>query len=966
MKITSLTLQAFRGFNKKEEFCLESVDIIVLYGPNGHGKSSIYDAIEWGLTGGIYRFDEKSPEQRRTRFIRNLHADSSEKSFVKLGVILSNNQRFFIERECTASKSDRTDYGKYKLRIFDENNKLYKENEEAEETLKSWIIHKDWLPKISSPTTMLSLTHVLSQEKIAEFLRGMQERDRYDAISTIFGTDHFDRYREGFRIVRNLLNSELDKLKVQISEKRLLTKKLQNEVTELEIKVENEEHTDFNSEFENYTNVYPVTKIYKNNLEKLLKSIFSNQQDIRIERKRLQDEYCILKEIKDELPNITYLREAHKEVLQEQQQLKHFKKLVQSKLKIEQLQSMEKSIRDDRETLESLSSLQRNSKLKVETFLNKRESLLTIIDSINIQLDTLSWQNGLGFLSEIKSTMTEDDYEILNTSFKKMFEEYQFIKQKKSIQQDLLIKLRALGESIKQIESTNKLYSAFLSSLNQYILVVPDEIESCPTCGTEGIKKEDILSNIKRNQLKVNNNLPSLENLNLQTQLNLNGIAEEIKSANTRIEQSEKNVQEIVYRFNNSLKTIDTTISAEQQHQLTLQHKIESLKLSLNQFEKECSLFDLKIEDNIREELEIKNVEILKELHKLESKRFLETEDYLSGKQEFNRYDISQINDHEQALQQIIATQETEINRINRLTKSSETINVDIKTAELNKVKTNVEEEMQKSEKRLKKISDIEATNIKLQSMIELNTEKMRLVKLQKDLDTMNNQVFILENKEEEMTKDYDYLLELMNKSTEALSNLNEKVFSKLKETIQTIFEQINSHPIFTKLDLTMDTYRNNNCLTINVSKEKGTSKIKANAPFVFSSAQVNSIALAIFLAMSLKQKWSPLQLIGMDDPIQSMDEVNVISFIDLLRLFVDKHKKQIIISTHDESFYKLIMKKFRYYNLATIEYEAYGDKGPTLKMPNEDLYKNNIQLEKNYEQAKDALLQLDRKEGHF
>lgn len=965
MKITSLTLQAFRGFNKKEEFCLENVDIIVLYGPNGHGKSSIYDAIEWGLTGGIYRFDEKSPEQRRTRFIRNLHADSSEKSFVKLGIILSNNQRFFIERECTATRSDRTDYGKYRLRIFDENNLLYKVNEEAEETLKSWIIHEDWLPKISSPTTMLSLTHVLSQEKIAEFLRGMQERDRYDAISTIFGTDHFDKYREGFRIVRNSLNSELDKLKVQISEKRLLKEKLQNEVMELEIKVEKREDADFNSEFESYTNVYPNNKIYKNDLEKLLKSIISNQQDIRIERKRLQDEYCIIKEIKDELPNITYLREAHKEGLQEQQQLKQFKNLIQSKLKIEQLQSMEKSVRDDKINFESLSSLQRDSNLKVGTFLNKRESLLTIIDSINIQLDTFSWQNGLGFLSEIKSKMTEEDYEILYTSFKKMFEEYQFIKQKQSIQQDLLIQLRALDESIKQIERTDKVYSAFLSSLNQYILVAPDEIKNCPTCGTEGIKKEDILINIKRSQIKVNDNLPRLENLNLQTQSNLNRITEDIESAKARIKQLEADVQELVYRFNNDLKTIDITVSTERQHQLTLQHKIESLKLSLNQFEKECSLLGLKIEDNIREKLGIKNHELLKELNELELKRFLEleAEEYLSGKQEFNKYDISQIDDHEQTLQQIISTQETEINRVNRLTKSSETINVDIKTAELNKVKTNVEEEMQRLEKRLKKISDIEATNINLQSMIELNTEKMRLINLKNDLDTMNNQIFILENMEKEMNKDYAYLLDLMNNSTEALSNLNEKVFSKLKETIQTIFEQINSHPIFTKLDLTMDTYRNNNCLTINVSKEKGMGEIKANAPFVFSSAQVNSIALSIFLAMSLKQKWSPLQLIGMDDPIQSMDEVNVISFIDLLRLFVDKHKKQIIISTHDQSFYKLILKKFRYYNLATIEYEAYGDKGPTLKMPKEDLCKNNFQLEIDYGHAKDALLQLDREE---
>jgi ABC-type lipoprotein export system ATPase subunit len=210
------------------------------------------------------------------------------------------------------------------------------------------------------------------------------------------------------------------------------------------------------------------------------------------------------------------------------------------------------------------------------------------------------------------------------------------------------------------------------------------------------------------------------------------------------------------------------------------------------------------------------------------------------------------------------------------------------------------------------------------------------------------------------MKKDYDYLYELMNKSTEAISNLNEKVFKQLKETIQIIFEQINSHPIFTKLDLVKDTYRNNNCLTINVY---GSNEVRANAPYVFSSAQVNSIALSVFLALVLKQKWSSLQLVGMDDPIQSMDEVNIISFIDLMRLFVDKHKKQIIISTHDQSFYKMILKKFRYFNLKTIEYEAYGDKGPTIKKHNEEIPNDKIKLELNYEQARDSLLQLDKNE---
>ncbi|MFC9539068.1 hypothetical protein ACFTQ7_04205 [Lysinibacillus sp. NPDC056959] len=51
-------------------------------------------------------------------------------------------------------------------------------------------------------------------------------------------------------------------------------------------------------------------------------------------------------------------------------------------------------------------------------------------------------------------------------------------------------------------------------------------------------------------------------------------------------------------------------------------------------------------------------------------------------------------------------------------------------------------------------------------------------MQLQQKLTTMKNQVIELENKEKEMNKDTIYLSDLINKSNEALSNLNEKVFS--------------------------------------------------------------------------------------------------------------------------------------------------------------------------------------------
>ncbi|EJS13516.1 hypothetical protein IKS_03595 [Bacillus cereus VDM062] len=489
MKITSLTLQAFRGFNKKEEFCLESADIIVLYGPNGHGKSSVYDAIEWVLTGGIHRFDEALPERRRTRFVRNLHADISDRSFVKLGIILSDERRFIIERECTATKSDRTDYGKYRLRIFDKNNELYKENEEAEDTLKRWLINEEWLPKISSTTTMLSLTHILSQEKIAGFLRGMQERERYDAMSIIFGTDHFDKYREGFRLVRNTLIAELEKFKVQIQERKSNRDNLQSEIKELESRIGDNEDTQFNNELENYFKVYPEARVYQNDLEKLIESTISNQQGIEMERKKLQNEYHLLNEVQEELPNLVYIREVQKNILHEQQQLQAFKKLYLSKLKIEQLLSATNEVNDDKLNIESLASKQEESNMQLDLFLKQRKILLLIIESINIQLATLSWKSGFEFLAEIKSKMAEEEYGKLEHAFKGMFEEYQFIVQNKSVEKKELIQLEALEESIEKIKNTHEMYSTFLTALNQYILIAAEDLNECPTCGTEGVKK---------------------------------------------------------------------------------------------------------------------------------------------------------------------------------------------------------------------------------------------------------------------------------------------------------------------------------------------------------------------------------------------------------------------------------------------------------------------------------------------
>ncbi|MGB8956409.1 MAG: AAA family ATPase [Tumebacillaceae bacterium] len=163
-----------------------------------------------------------------------------------------------------------------------------------------------------------------------------------------------------------------------------------------------------------------------------------------------------------------------------------------------------------------------------------------------------------------------------------------------------------------------------------------------------------------------------------------------------------------------------------------------------------------------------------------------------------------------------------------------------------------------------------------------------------------------------------------------AVEDLNERVMAQLFDTIQFVFARINSHPLFQWLDFSTNKSYGSYRLLLSVL----TGEHEADPSIIFSSAQINSIALAFFLAMAMQQQWSPLQVIGMDDPVQSMDELNVLALIDLIRQLCDSDSfdKQVIISTHDESFYRMMQRKFRFLRVGVIEYYGYVKRGPIVK----------------------------------
>ncbi len=83
-----------------------------------------------------------------------------------------------------------------------------------------------------------------------------------------------------------------------------------------------------------------------------------------------------------------------------------------------------------------------------------------------------------------------------------------------------------------------------------------------------------------------------------------------------------------------------------------------------------------------------------------------------------------------------------------------------------------------------------------------------------------------------------------------------------------------------------------------------------------FSSGQLSAMIIAFTLSLNKTYSNKAMDVLLIDDPVQTMDEVNMASFVEVLRN--DFKEKQIIMSTHEEDVARYMRYKFKKYNLQT------------------------------------------------
>jgi DNA repair exonuclease SbcCD ATPase subunit len=80
------------------------------------------------------------------------------------------------------------------------------------------------------------------------------------------------------------------------------------------------------------------------------------------------------------------------------------------------------------------------------------------------------------------------------------------------------------------------------------------------------------------------------------------------------------------------------------------------------------------------------------------------------------------------------------------------------------------------------------------------------------------------------------------------------------------------------------------------------------------SSGQI--AALVISFTLALNKKYSRNKVLLIDDPVQTMDELNIAGFVELLRN--DFGDRQIFISTHEDKMSAYMRYKFEKFGLKT------------------------------------------------
>lgn len=1050
MKIKSIHIKNFRVYNLEQDFnfCNQDkiADFVVIYAPNGFGKTSFIDAIEWSFTDRIERFNNNA----NIRSLLDNEKRVSREKEGKLCILRNVNNP-----EENAHVKIVSDTGK----ILEVESKEIKGIRRCDYTinLKSNNVNREFITKDVSFNSIkeneFKINNLITSDMVNSFLQLDNPTERFKILHKFWDKeDEYDFYVQILALNKELIdkcksiqqdiksqNGELKKYKLNNDKLNMFNDlinkfNLYNKQAKI-ILVEKDKSSQY--DVQQFSNI----KIEKQKSKDILDNKLSKLQLLLSENDTYNTYIINLENIKKNNENIKNLQRKFNEYNRINKQIEEYKIEVrvikarcnnyqyiinntdiylrkinennELKSEIDKLQkNNDIKISNKKEILESLKALKSDYKLKENECVKSNQDYALAKDQYKRHSNN---RNIINYIRKVNSTFSNTQRKYRNS----INMSCEYIKELNIIRSNLVEKCfpestkrcsfsYKISEIIKQSNILIKNYKdnideiASIEKNNEHIQNRKDEIinliklsfplmeegitDRCPLCNSKFDDyvelKKSILSNLnnaaiersleesiknrsdllKKNE-EIDKSIFDLINKIDEIKKNYTVMSENLSMNENRIKSRQRIIGKKLRdklsqqdEIENILKNIciDNSVDIAENIEVVLEEKIKFNLKGLGKLYDEIGCLDRKLEETgnkiqelllkIQEKnnkiatnnniLEISNIKELLKKYGLNLNNFsdkvtinndLNTEIEKMSKinLEISRYE-GKITAYKLELFGCSKEQiERELEKINR--------NVQIKEEYVSRYKNtyslslkdahNIDTELI--------VKEIECLTLKKN---ESEEELALLSSIISFIDIIKEckEELILKNKITELNDEYSRIIKKTSEIEEIKKECEKYLDSKIRQAfnlkaINSIYQMIDPHPDLENIKFIPEFTNKETKIHIHAFNEN-----KELAPILyFSSAQVSILALSIFYAQILKNA-SNLDTIFMDDPIQHLDSINTLAFIDLMRSMITQPElnKQIVLTTNNSEFYELLKLKLNpeYYNSKFIVLESYGE----------------------------------------
>lgn len=1011
MKINKVNIHAFRLFGDEsvdfsaKKDSRKTANFVALYAPNGFGKTSFFDSMEFCMTGKIHRLEDKLSENAsedkthsgKKSFIHNKDLPG-ERVFVKMEF----DDRNPIERTCNPIEE-------YQILQGVRENAFFTNAILSQDFFSEFISNKDAKSRFEIFTKRFKETEGLLdyrlwlKEKYTSSGRqitslGRQIKDKTAQLNQEIVNVDLKAKLSDVLVSLKSVGISVD-IKESFSEKYLKELMFQAEIWQEQASKRHEvlvslitAYQKVESGTDGLSSIYQLPSLVerKNAIQEDVNDLLHRIADIK-RYTEFSEQLIRLQEFEVESKGKSkrlefliahYLQfcEIVKELTSKELYVEKQNAQIEEVLKSKDITAKQLSLLQDElsnltrkqiaviEKLEHLhEGYKEMSKLRVS--LDEESKSLAIAQSKKEDLDkeVLSLRSKLSKLHSLYESLCERKVNLTDSLF---------VKEMKVIA-DVLQEIGNIDKEIKDVDNAiaeKKTYLGDIETLVANSRAILSKIEGgvCPLCGYDYHSQEVLLKSISTNTIVEKSLQLDIQKRELlvSSKIELNSEKEKlftdlIATVDEHLQKTEILLKESKFNFDKITKSItELTIGIEKKHRRLkesytelvdipedkIRHVLESNKEQYNNsiLEKQGCLKSLKGEFSKKEfqlteikkniEIAYKEITTIKSgdfyigyVSKLENVRVTD-ETFTQWKETLKEENIKQekikaeIQKNNQELA-ILKEKKVLVERIDVLQKQ-----YDERIAQIHKIdkeriqildyletecrlidthtQSSDQEIVSKFEQGLKQQKTLKAEQEKRQMVLGDYISVLHLIEIFLGNKRIEAELFNLRKQEEKIK----HLKESFKEEIDGIQHYLEEFVESYFELdlINRLYNAIDPHPDYKEIQFKCDFKLKYPRLKVLLnSREDGKESIVPN--LYFSTAQINILSFCIFLAKALfatDNEGKSMDCIFIDDPIQALDDINVLSIIDLLRNVAFSMDKQIVLTTHDRNFFELLQKK--------------------------------------------------------